>query len=154
MHVGYEIRHTIADFHELLATAISGYTLLVLCSAIAAVIFFLLGKKRVTINCKSWVHLDVPVLLWFILGFLLVRDSFSDTPMTPNYAYRIGSTEQSKLALNGAYSALYGAINGQQRKSLIEGNNWLKEEQNIKSLTDILNVHQGRYIPPVKKLIL
>lgn len=27
----------------------------------------------------------------------------------------------------------------------------VKEEQNIKSLTDILNVHQGRYIP-VKKM--
>lgn len=62
------------------------------------------------------------------LGFLLVRGSFSDTPMTPNMAYRIGSTEQSKLALNGAYSALYGAINGQQ-KSLIEGNNWLKKSK-------------------------
>lgn len=151
-HVGYEIRQTIADFHELLATAISGYTLLVLCSVIAAIIFFLLGKKRITINYNSWAHLDLPVLLWLILGFLLVRGSFSDTPMTPNMAYRIGSTEQSKLALNGAYSALYGAINGQQKKSLIEGNNWLKEEQNIKSLTDILNVHQGRYIPPVKKM--
>lgn len=110
-HVGYEISQIRADAKELFLNFVFGYKAYVFYYAVVNMLFFcLLFKIRLCLNLNNKFYFTLKNVIFIGFLFFCVRGSLIDTPLTPNMAYRTGSIESAKLALNGAYSAAYSLI--------------------------------------------
>lgn len=110
-HVSYEIRELLPQFPALFMTAWHDYREYLLgVVGFSALLIGLGCRLRLSMPAKRWTSLELPLLIWLLMGVLAFRGSLTDTPMSPDKAYALGNELQANLALNGAYSGLFGIL--------------------------------------------
>ena len=155
-HVGYEVRELIPQFSSLINTAWGGYSGLLLILCLSAMLFgAVLYQWRWMVGHRHWRTLELPLIVWILLGVLAFRGSFANTPMSPQSVHEIGNVQQAKLALNGAYSTLFGVLKSNQLKPYdfsAMGISDTDQAAEKRALSSRLSAHQGQYQAPLRKM--
>lgn len=116
-HVSYEILDLFVDAKSLLLTALSQHTLFYALSLLFTLLIFIFLYKFFNKNFaeikfkKSYLISKLSII---ILTVFFVRGMFQHIPLNPWQANQIGNTNLTKYVLNGAYSAVYSALNSKK----------------------------------------
>jgi len=120
-HVSYEMRDVLTDASGLFMTAVSKYTLFLLLgySLVIVVIFLAYKPARkllsiplpITGQGKFRGQHEVMLFSVVLLSILFVRGGVTGVPQSVISAFEIGDAQQAIVAMNGAYSVVYGAVN-------------------------------------------
>ena len=152
-HVGYEVRELLPQLGSLSKTAWGEYGgLLGVASLLAILLGLGLHCWRWTMRHHHWRALELPLLIWIVLSILAFRGSFANTPMSPDYVHAIGDVQQAKLALNGAYSTLFGVLKSNRLKPYDLSSSAMRGPEQIQVLMPRLAAHQGRYQAPSRRM--
>jgi len=120
-HVSYEMRDVLTDASGLFMTAVSKYALFLLLgySLVIVVIFLAYKPARkllsiplpITVQGKFRGQHEVMLFSVVLLSILFVRGGVTGVPQSVISAFKIGDAQQAIVAMNGAYSVVYGALN-------------------------------------------
>jgi len=120
-HVSYEMRDVLADASGLFMTAITKHMMFILFAYlfVVAIILLVLNPVRrvisapvrgVRLGTYRW-HLEVKLLSVLLMSAIFLRGGVSGVPQSVISAFNIGDPQQAVIAMNGAYSVVYGALN-------------------------------------------
>ena len=153
-HVGYEVRELLPQLGSLAKTAWGEYGgLLVMVGLSVSLLAAGLYQWRWTMRHRHWRALELPLFIWVFVGVFAFRGSFAHTPMSPDFVHAIGDVQQAKLALNGAYSTLFGVLKSNRLKPYTLPVSAITDRSvEKKMLMSRLSEHQGGYQPPMRKM--
>lgn len=152
-HIGYEIKELLPEFTSLAHTVLSTYLLPILAFLLLVVGSGYYCRHSWPIDNKpAWRRLDIPLLLWVIVGAVSIRGGISQLPMKPDRAYTIGNNQQALLALTPAYSMLASLFEKQSARPVYlqapaPSAPWLAAQ-----LQDYLADRPVQYQPPIKQM--
>lgn len=121
-HVSYEMRDVVTDAFGLLMTALTQHWPFILISlsaglvTITAILFVL---RRIFARASGKDDFSLPynlqyeaiIFLIMLLSVILIRGGITGLPQSVISAFKIGDSRQAIVAMNGAYSIVYGALN-------------------------------------------
>jgi phosphoglycerol transferase MdoB-like AlkP superfamily enzyme len=120
-HVSYEMRDVLTDATGLFMTAVSKHALfIVLGYSLIIVVLFLAykpAKKLLSIPLGGGRPVryrgrhEVALICVVLLSIVFVRGGVTGIPQSVISAFKIGDARQAIIAMNGAYSVVYGALN-------------------------------------------
>jgi len=130
-HVSYEIRDAMTDAAGLTLTAFTQHWLFILaCLAggalLVAGLLRLTGviesklKGRMEWKLRFGLQHEVSMLVVMVVAILCIRGGPGGVPQSVVSAYKIGNAQQAVVAMNGAYSIIYGTLNSARDAKHIE----------------------------------
>ena len=122
-HVSYEMRDVFTDAAGLFMTAFAQHWLLILvCFVSGAFLIFYLSGVAIMLESKliarkrfslpMGLQHEVAMLMVLVVAVLAIRGGIGGVPQSVISAYKIGNPQQALVAMNGAYSIVYGMFNG------------------------------------------
>ena len=129
-HVSYEMRDALTDASGLFMTAITKHAMFfVLSYLLAIVIIFSIWKfsarlfRRYPRSDKAGsgfkLKYELQLVLILLLSVVSVRGGVNGVPQGVISAFKIGDAQQAIVAMNGAYSVVYGVINSSKEVSRV-----------------------------------
>ena len=150
-HVSYEVRDVLIDATGLFFTAVSSHLLFIVLSYLLALILILsvvrLSKSYIS-NHFITQPSDESLLLRVKQGYgirlfavlfisvLLVRGGVTGLPQSVISAFKIGDAKQAVIAMNGAYSIVYGVLNSSKEITRVAVN--LPKDINVNEVMNSL----------------
>lgn len=121
-HISYEMRDVVADASGLLMTALTHHGIFIVSSVLTGFIIILaliFVLRRVFSAARSHAGFTLPLnlqyevilLLIIFISVILIRGGIGGLPQSVITAFKIGDARQAVVAMNGAYSVVYGALN-------------------------------------------
>ena len=121
-HVSYEMRDVVADASGLLMTAMTHHGIFILSSIFIGfltilLLVFVLSRLLSFVGVKPGFFLpfrlqyEVNLFLILLVSIVLIRGGLGGLPQSVISAFKIGDARQAIVAMNGAYSVVYGALN-------------------------------------------
>ncbi len=117
-HIGYEILDFFVDAKSLIALAMDKYFTFVFSSLIATILLFLLLLKLFSLfaqKAKVSKSFFLSKLFLTAVSVFFIRGMFQHIPLNPWQANQIGNNKLSKYLVNGAYNAVYSAVNAKKK---------------------------------------
>lgn len=130
-HVSYEMRDVMADASGLFFTAITYHAWFILYSAAPGLVVLFLSLRfarwfmsRTCNNERvSWkfnVQYEVSLFLIIFIAAICIRGGVTGLPQSVISAFKIGSSQQAVVTMNGAYSVIYGILNSSKEVRRLE----------------------------------
>ena len=129
-HVSYEMRDALADASGLFMTAVTKHAMFfVLSYLLGFIVIFLVIKVTVRIlhshpqgaasNAGFKFKYEIKLLLILLVSVISVRGGVTGVPQSVISAFKIGDAQQAIVAMNGAYSVVYGVLHSSKEVSRV-----------------------------------
>lgn len=125
-HVSYEMRDALTDASGLFMTAITNHSLFILLAYLFsfALVFIVWKMSAQPISTplsgtvpnsaamtKLGFNFEIKLFSLLLLSVIMVRGGVTGLPQSVISAFKIGDARQAIVAMNGAYSVIYGVLN-------------------------------------------
>jgi phosphoglycerol transferase MdoB-like AlkP superfamily enzyme len=142
-HVSYEMRDAMADASGLFLTAITYHVYFILVSAVLGFLVLLLSlsfSRRVmsgycekeSVVWKFNLQYEAAFILVLLFATVFVRGGLTGLPQSVISAFKIGDPDKAVVAMNGAYSVIYGVFNSSKEVKQVSVN--LPQHINVKKI--------------------
>ena len=132
-HVSYEMRDALTDASGLFMTAITKHAMFFVLSYLLAIVIIISISKFSTRLFQRYprsgtagsgfkLKYELQLVLILLLSVVSVRGGVSGVPQGVISAFKIGDAQQAIVAMNGAYSVVYGVINSSKEVSRVSVN--------------------------------
>lgn len=129
-HVSYEMRDALADASGLFMTAVTKHAMfLVLSYLLGFIVIFLVTKvtarffrshpQDATSSTGFKFKYEIKLLLILLVSVIFVRGGVTGVPQSVISAFKIGDAQQAIIAMNGAYSVVYGVLHSSKEVSRV-----------------------------------
>jgi phosphoglycerol transferase MdoB-like AlkP superfamily enzyme len=129
-HVSYEMRDALTDASGLFMTAITKHAMFFVLSYLLAIVIIISISKfssrlfrryprSGTAGSGFRLKYELQLVLILLLSIVSVRGGVSGVPQGVISAFKIGDAQQAIVAMNGAYSVVYGVINSSKEVSRV-----------------------------------
>jgi len=129
-HVSYEMRDALADASGLFMTAVTQHAMFIVLSYLfgyVVILIILNFSKRILSYTQagaampeSGLKYGLKFLVILLLSVLVVRGGVTGVPQSVISAFKIGDAQQAIVAMNGAYSVVYGVLHSSKEVSRID----------------------------------
>ena len=129
-HVSYEMRDALADASGLFMTAVTKHAMFfVLSYLLGFIVIFLVTKvtarffqshpQDATSGTGFKFKYEIKLLLILLVSVISVRGGVTGVPQSVISAFKIGDAQQAIIAMNGAYSVVYGVLHSSKEVSRV-----------------------------------
>lgn len=150
-HVSYEMRDVMKDASGLFMTAITKHLVFVILAylLVFVIIFLALDPARKALSFPlKGIRLgsyrgqpEVGLFSILLLSIIIVRGGISGVPQSVISAFKIGNPDQAIIAMNGAYSVVYGVLNSSKEITRVAVN--LPENTDVNTIMRTLYPDAG-----------